>query len=73
MNNFRSNKSFSNMRKSNNDKVIGGVCGALGEYTQIPSWMWRALFLCSVLFGGIGVFIYIILCICMPKRNYHNI
>ena len=75
MNGFNDNrncnkcKCFKDMKKSNRDKVIAGVCGALGEYTPIPSWMWRAIFLCSAIFGGIGVFVYVILWLCMPSDN----
>jgi hypothetical protein len=33
------------LRRSNKDKKIAGICGGLGEYTPLPSWLWRAIFL----------------------------
>jgi hypothetical protein len=32
------------LSKSQNDKWIGGVCGGLGAYTPLPSWLWRVIF-----------------------------
>ena len=60
-------QNLKNARKSSKDKMIGGVCGGLGEATEIPSWMWRAIFLICLLFFGFGLLPYIILWICMPK------
>ena len=57
------------LRKSAKDQMIAGVCGGLGEYTPIPAWLWRAIFLASLFLGGIGLIIYIILWICMPSAK----
>ncbi|MDQ7780514.1 MAG: PspC domain-containing protein [Planctomycetota bacterium] len=57
------------MRKSAKDKKIAGVCGGFGEYTPLPSWLWRALFLSSLLLGGFGLVVYVILWICMPAAK----
>ena len=57
------------MRKSVKDKKIAGICGGLSEYTPIPSWLWRVLFLISFLCGGVGLIAYIILWICMPSAE----
>ncbi len=44
---------------------IGGVCHGLGNWSGIPSILWRILFL----FAGGGMFwIYILLWIVLPKR-----
>ncbi len=53
--------------KSSNDRWIGGVCGGLGAATPIPSWMWRVAFLFSLLAFGVGLLLYLVLWICMPK------
>ena len=53
---------------SQNDKWIGGVCGGLGTYTPLPSWLWRVIFCFISLFWGLGVVIYILLWIFMPKE-----
>ncbi len=57
------------MRKSASDKKIAGICGGLGEYTPLPSWMWRVLFLTAFFVGGIGLIAYIILWIFMPSAK----
>lgn len=53
--------------KSPNDRWIGGVCGGLGAATPLPSWMWRVIFLFSLLAFGVGLLLYLVLWVCMPK------
>jgi len=60
---------FRDLKKSATDKKIAGVCGGFGEYTPLPSWMWRVIFLVSLFLGGLGLLTYIILWICMPAAN----
>jgi phage shock protein PspC (stress-responsive transcriptional regulator) len=62
-------ESVRNLRKSATDKMIGGVCGGLGEHTAIPAWVWRAFFLILLLVWGTGIIVYIILWICMPPAD----
>ncbi len=57
------------MRKSAQDKKIAGICGGFGEYTPLPSWLWRVIFLTSLFVGGVGLIAYIILWICMPPAK----
>ena len=59
-------ENFKNAKRSSTDRLIGGVCGGLGEATPIPSWMWRAGFLFSMLAFGAGLLLYVVLWICMP-------
>ncbi|MCP4177544.1 MAG: PspC domain-containing protein [bacterium] len=60
---------LSEIRKSAYDRVLGGVCGGLGECTPIPNWVWRTIFVLSVIFGGLGVFVYVVLWIFMPSAQ----
>ena len=60
-------KKLREMRKSATDKKIAGVCGGFGEYTPVPSWLWRVIFLTLFFCGGGGLIAYIILWICMPS------
>jgi len=62
-------KTLREMRKSSEDKKIAGICGGFGEYTPLPSWLWRAIFLTSLFFGGVGLIAYVILWICMPASK----
>jgi phage shock protein PspC (stress-responsive transcriptional regulator) len=59
--------SLRNLSKSKTDCVLGGVCGGLGAHTPIPAWIWRAAFLCALLFLGSGGLLYIILWIALPE------
>jgi phage shock protein PspC (stress-responsive transcriptional regulator) len=62
-------KKLREMRKSAQDKKIAGICGGFGEYTPLPSWLWRVVFLTSLFVGGVGLIAYIILWICMPSAK----
>jgi len=57
------------LRKSNYDRMVFGVCGGLGECTPIPSWVWRLVLVLSLLLGGAGIIIYLLLAIFMPAEN----
>lgn len=56
---------------STTDYWFAGVCGGLGEVTHVPSWVWRVIFLCLALYGGLGVLIYLILWVCSPRAASH--
>jgi phage shock protein PspC (stress-responsive transcriptional regulator) len=62
-------KKLREMKKSAQDKKIAGICGGFGEYTPLPSWLWRVVFLTSLFLGGVGLIAYIILWICMPSAK----
>ena len=51
--------------RSSTDKSIGGVCGGLGEYTDIDPFLYRLLFVLGGLSTGIfpALFVYIIICV----------
>ena len=55
--------------RSNTDKVIGGVCGGLGDYFGIdPTWV-RVLFVLSIFANGVGLLAYLIGWIVIPKQS----
>jgi phage shock protein PspC (stress-responsive transcriptional regulator) len=51
--------------RSRDDKMIGGVCGGLGEYFDVDSTLVR-LFAVLLLFAGIGLIAYLIAWIVVP-------
>jgi phage shock protein C len=55
------------LKKSQDDKWIGGVCGGLGKHSPIPAWFWRFLFSFLFLLYGAGLFLYILLWIFVPR------
>ncbi|NOR88272.1 MAG: PspC domain-containing protein [Bacteroidales bacterium] len=57
------------LRRSVEDKVIGGVSGGLGEYFGTDPVIFRILFVVLTLTGGGGVFIYLLMWIFIPKAD----
>ncbi len=55
--------------KSKTDRVIDGVCGGLAEYFGIDSLIVRLVFVALVFFNGMGLFLYVILMIIMPRAE----
>jgi phage shock protein C len=53
------------LRRSSADRMLGGVCGGLAEYSRIDVTLWRIGFVVAALFG-VGVVIYLLLWIIMP-------
>jgi phage shock protein C len=58
----------SKLRRSQNDRWLGGVCGGLAKVTGLESWMWRLIFVMFVLCFGTGVLIYLLLWIFLPEE-----
>jgi phage shock protein PspC (stress-responsive transcriptional regulator) len=57
-------------RRSSRDRLLGGVCGGLGEMTPIPSWAWRVAFCLGALSFGVGLIPYVLLWIFVPSDEY---
>jgi phage shock protein C len=57
--------------RSNTNRVIGGVCGGIGDYFTIDPVLARVIFVLTAIFGA-GFLVYIILWIMMPEapRNF---
>ena len=55
--------------KSDNNKVIAGVCGGLAEYMGIDPTILRIIAVILIFAHGAGLLIYLIAWICMPKRQ----
>ena len=45
------------LRRSATDKVLGGVCGGLAEYSGVEPLLWRVGFIALALFGP-GIVVY---------------
>ena len=54
------------LRRSRSDKWLGGVCAGLGTVSGIEAWIWRLIFVLLLMFGGVGVFVYLLLWIFVP-------
>lgn len=55
--------------RSETNKVLGGVCGGLGEVFQIDPTIVRVLFVLATLFGGSGLLFYVIMWVVIPTRS----
>lgn len=55
--------------RSNNDRVIAGVCGGLGEYFGIDPILIRLGFVLVTVWGGGGLVVYIIMALLIPEKK----
>lgn len=55
------------LMRSRNEKILGGVCGGLGEYFAIDPVIVRLVFVLVTLTSGLGILVYPILWVIMPK------
>ncbi len=56
------------LRRSKTDQWIGGVCGGLGKFTGMESWIWRLMFFLFVACFGFGVIAYLLAWIFIPEE-----
>lgn len=55
------------LKRNVNNGVIGGVCAGLADYFDIDVVLIRGILLASILFAGIGLGLYLILWIIVPR------
>jgi phage shock protein PspC (stress-responsive transcriptional regulator) len=54
--------------RSQNDRMIGGVCAGLGEYLGIDPTIIRLLFAFTTIWGGAGALIYLVMLLVVPEE-----
>lgn len=54
--------------RSEENKIVGGVCGGIGEYFELDPVLVRIITVLLIMAPGIGVLAYIIGWIIIPKR-----
>jgi phage shock protein C len=65
MTDSRTNK----LRRSRQNRVIGGVCGGLAQFFGISAFWFRLAFLIALLPGGVpGILLYLLLWIVIPSE-----
>jgi phage shock protein C len=57
------------VRRSRQDRVIGGVCGGLGRYLQVDPVLLRIAAVALALSGGLGVLAYVIAWVVIPEET----
>ena len=55
------------LMRSSNEKLIGGVCGGLGNYFGVDPVLVRLVFVLLTFASGIGLLLYIALWLAMPQ------
>jgi len=55
--------------RSRSDAMVGGVCGGLGQYLGIDSNLVRLIFALLAVANGIGVLIYLLLWLIVPREG----
>ena len=63
------------LRRNEQEGVIGGVCAGIGEYLSVDKTWIRALFVLSIFFSAIGIGLigpiaYIVIWIVVPRKPY---
>lgn len=57
-----------NLQRSREDRIVAGVCGGVAKHFNIDAALLRLITLLLILFGGLSVWIYVILWIVIPEE-----
>jgi phage shock protein C len=68
----REKEGIKRLYRSGKDRILGGVCGGIGEYFQIDPVIIRLLFVILAFAWGFGVLLYIIAWIIIPRNPEHK-
>lgn len=60
------------LTRSEADRVIAGVAGGIAQRLGVTSTLVRLAWVLSVFFGGLGVVVYLILWVVLPKDSAHT-
>lgn len=55
--------------RSNSNRVLGGVCGGIGDYLDIDPIFVRIFFILFLIAQGFGFLVYVILWIILPRQD----
>ena len=56
------------LRRSRQNRIVGGVCGGLAEFFGISAFWFRLAFLISLMPGGVpGLLLYLFLWLVIPS------
>lgn len=58
------------LRKSDTNRVLAGVCGGIAEYIGCDPTIIRLLFIALSIFVGSGLLVYILAAIIMPRADH---
>ncbi|NIO45128.1 MAG: PspC domain-containing protein [Candidatus Aenigmarchaeota archaeon] len=58
--------------RSGKEKILGGVCGGIGEYLDVDPVIIRLLWIIGSFAWGFGILAYIIAWIIIPRNPNHK-
>jgi len=58
--------------RSGKERILGGVCGGIGEYFDVDPTIIRLLWVLFALGAGTGILVYIIAWIIIPRNPKHK-
>jgi phage shock protein PspC (stress-responsive transcriptional regulator) len=64
--------SLKRLYRSGKEKILGGVCGGIAEYLSIDPVIIRIIWIFLTLLWGMGIILYIILWIIIPRNQSHK-
>ena len=50
------------------NKMLGGVCAGIAEYLDLDPTVIRVVWVLMVFFAGVGILLYLILWLILPKK-----
>ena len=62
-------RNFEALRRSTTDRMIAGVCGGLAEHFGIDAATLRLVTILLIIFGGLSLWVYIILWLIIPNNE----
>ncbi|HSI47756.1 MAG TPA: PspC domain-containing protein [Ideonella sp.] len=57
------------LRRSRDDRWVGGVCGGLAQLSGLASWAWRLMFVALFVCGGTGLLVYLLMWWLVPVES----
>ena len=57
------------LRRSETDKMIAGICGGLGKYFGLDPTILRLVFVLLMIFAGTGLLAYLIMWLVIPYEK----
>lgn len=48
------------------NRIISGICSGMGQYWNVDPVIFRIIFIFSILWGGLGIIIYLVLSLVIP-------
>ncbi|TXH47263.1 MAG: PspC domain-containing protein [Burkholderiaceae bacterium] len=60
---------INSLRRSRQDRWLGGVCGGLEQVSGLAAWIWRLLFLMALVCAGSGFLVYVLMWLLVPEED----